>query len=185
MKMTRRTAVQILAVALAALPLTGCSYNKFVGSGRSDQGAVGAGREPAAAPQRSHPEPGRNDQGIRAARGKRLQRHRRRAVAAARGEVARRDDRGRQSADVGARPPAGGRGELPTAQGQRAVQPADGRARRHREPACRPNACATTSASRNTTRHGGSSPRTSPQKCSASRNTRSSRRRPTPRRCRK
>src|SRR5262247_3047360 len=31
MTMTRRTAVQILAVALAALPLTGCSYNKFVG----------------------------------------------------------------------------------------------------------------------------------------------------------
>ena len=31
MTMTRRTAVQILAVLLAALPLTGCSYNKFVG----------------------------------------------------------------------------------------------------------------------------------------------------------
>src|SRR5207344_2373497 len=31
MNMTRRTAVQILAVSLAALPLTGCSYNKFVG----------------------------------------------------------------------------------------------------------------------------------------------------------
>jgi len=31
MTMTRRTAVQILAVSLAALPLTGCSYNKFVG----------------------------------------------------------------------------------------------------------------------------------------------------------
>src|SRR5262245_8790535 len=30
MTMTRRMAVQILAVALAALPLTGCSYNKFV-----------------------------------------------------------------------------------------------------------------------------------------------------------
>src|SRR5205809_1294605 len=30
MTMTRRTAVQILAVALAALPLTGCSYNTFV-----------------------------------------------------------------------------------------------------------------------------------------------------------
>ena len=30
MNMTRRTAVQIVAVALAALPLTGCSYNKFV-----------------------------------------------------------------------------------------------------------------------------------------------------------
>jgi LemA protein len=30
MKITRRTAVQLLALALAALPLTGCSYNKFV-----------------------------------------------------------------------------------------------------------------------------------------------------------
>ena len=30
MKITRRTAVQLIAVALAALPLTGCSYNKFV-----------------------------------------------------------------------------------------------------------------------------------------------------------
>jgi LemA protein len=30
MKMTRRTAVQLVALALAALPLTGCSYNKFV-----------------------------------------------------------------------------------------------------------------------------------------------------------
>src|SRR6266705_6295448 len=31
MKITRRTAVQLVAVALAALPLIGCSYNKFVG----------------------------------------------------------------------------------------------------------------------------------------------------------
>jgi LemA protein len=31
MTMTRRTALQIVALALAALPLTGCSYNKFVG----------------------------------------------------------------------------------------------------------------------------------------------------------
>jgi LemA protein len=30
MKTTRRTAVQLVALALAALPLTGCSYNKFV-----------------------------------------------------------------------------------------------------------------------------------------------------------
>jgi LemA protein len=30
MKMTRRTAIQLVAVALAALPITGCSYNKFV-----------------------------------------------------------------------------------------------------------------------------------------------------------
>jgi LemA protein len=31
MKITRRTAVQLVALALAVLPLTGCSYNKFVG----------------------------------------------------------------------------------------------------------------------------------------------------------
>ena len=30
MQMTRRTAVQIFILAVAALPLTGCSYNKFV-----------------------------------------------------------------------------------------------------------------------------------------------------------
>src|SRR5882672_441797 len=30
MKMTRRTAVQLVALTLAALPLAGCSYNKFV-----------------------------------------------------------------------------------------------------------------------------------------------------------
>src|ERR1700704_3155426 len=31
MQMTRRTAIQLVAVALAAIPLTGCSYNRFVG----------------------------------------------------------------------------------------------------------------------------------------------------------
>jgi len=31
MTMTRRTAVRLVAIALAAAPLTGCSYNKFVG----------------------------------------------------------------------------------------------------------------------------------------------------------
>ena len=31
MTTTRRTAVRLVALALAALPLTGCSYNKFVG----------------------------------------------------------------------------------------------------------------------------------------------------------
>src|SRR6185437_15752421 len=30
MTMTRRTAVRLIALALAAAPLTGCSYNKFV-----------------------------------------------------------------------------------------------------------------------------------------------------------
>src|ERR1700704_825066 len=31
MKMTRSTAIQLVVLAMAALPLTGCSYNKFVG----------------------------------------------------------------------------------------------------------------------------------------------------------
>src|SRR5258707_7118757 len=31
MTITRRTALQIAALAVAALPLTGCSYNTFVG----------------------------------------------------------------------------------------------------------------------------------------------------------
>src|SRR5947207_8822020 len=31
MQMTRRTAVRLVALSLAALPLTGCSYNRFVG----------------------------------------------------------------------------------------------------------------------------------------------------------
>src|ERR1700687_3715195 len=31
MQMTRRTAARLVVLALAALPLTGCSYNKFVG----------------------------------------------------------------------------------------------------------------------------------------------------------
>ena len=29
--MTRRTATRLVVIALAALPLTGCSYNRFVG----------------------------------------------------------------------------------------------------------------------------------------------------------
>src|SRR6476660_10456026 len=31
MQMTRRTAARLVVVAIAVLPLTGCSYNKFVG----------------------------------------------------------------------------------------------------------------------------------------------------------
>ncbi len=53
-------------LALAALPLAGCSYNTFVSQEEADQGAVGAGREPAAAAQRSDPESRRDRQGLRA-----------------------------------------------------------------------------------------------------------------------
>ena len=125
-------------VALAALPLTGCSYNKFVEPGRSDQGAVGTGREPAAAAQRSDSEPGRDGQGLRRSTKKASSRTsptRDRGCSAAKSPGG--NDRGREPADVGARPAAGGRRELSAAEGQRAVQPADGRARRHREPARR------------------------------------------------
>ena len=59
---------------------------------------------------------------------------RRLAREAGRREDAGGDDRGRQPADVGARPAARGRRELPAAEGERAVQPADGRAVGHREP---------------------------------------------------
>ena len=47
---------------------------------------------------------------------------------------ARRNDRGGEPAVVRARPAAGRGRELSAAQGERTVQPADGRARRHREP---------------------------------------------------
>ena len=62
---------------LMALPLGGCSYNRFVSQEETDQDAVGAGREPVAAPQRSDPEPGRDGEGLRDAGTGRLQGHRR------------------------------------------------------------------------------------------------------------
>ena len=63
--MTRRTAARPCVLALAALPLTRLLVQPVRQPGRSDQGAVGAGREPAAAPQRPDPEPGRDGQGLR------------------------------------------------------------------------------------------------------------------------
>jgi LemA protein len=38
MKITRRAALQLIAIALAATPLTGCSYNKFVGQEEAIKG---------------------------------------------------------------------------------------------------------------------------------------------------
>ena len=135
MLMTRRTAARLLVLALAALPLTGCSYNTLRQPGRGDQGAVGAGAEPAAAAQRPDPEPGRDRQGLR------------RSTRKACSRTSPTRDRGcwrRKSPEETiqaanqqtsrARPAAGGRRELSAAQGERAVQPADGRAGRHREP---------------------------------------------------
>ena len=84
--MTRRTAARLVILTLAALPLTGCSYNTLRQPGRGDQGAVGAGAEPAAAAQRPDSESGRDREGLRRARGGRVQGHRRRAVAAAGGD---------------------------------------------------------------------------------------------------
>ena len=65
-------------------------------AGGSDQGAVGAGAESAAAAQRPHPEPRRNGARLRAARGGRLQRRRRGAIAAAGRPHARRHYRSGQ-----------------------------------------------------------------------------------------
>ena len=135
MQMTRRTAARLLVLALAALPLTGCSYNRFVTPGRGDQGAVGAGAEPAAAPQRSD---------------SRTWSRRSRATRSTKKACSRRSptrDRGcwprrspeetiqaanQQTSALGRL--LADRRELSAAQGERAVQPADGRALRHREP---------------------------------------------------
>jgi hypothetical protein len=38
MKITRRAALQLIAIALAAMPLTGCSYNRFVGQEEAIKG---------------------------------------------------------------------------------------------------------------------------------------------------
>ncbi len=66
--------------------------------GRGREGAVGAGREPAEAAKRPHPEPGGDHQGLRAAGAGRLQGHRRLAREAGRRANARRDDVGGQRA---------------------------------------------------------------------------------------
>ena len=147
--------------------------------GRGDQGAVGAGREPAAAAQRSDPESGRDDQGI-AQQEKDVF-----------GQIA--DSRAKLA---GAKTPARDRSQAANEQSaalarllvvvenypqlrvERAVQPADGRTRRARRTGSPSSACDTTSACRITTCRGGSSPRTSRRASSASRNIRSSTRRP-------
>ena len=63
-----------------------------------------------------------------------FKRHRRSAIEAAGGAIAGRNHRGGEPADERARTPARGRRELPAAQGERTVQPSDGRAVRHRKP---------------------------------------------------
>ena len=62
---------------VAAVAASGCSYNTFVEPGRGDQDAVGAGGEPAPAPQRPDPEPGGDHQGHRPAGAGRLRPDRR------------------------------------------------------------------------------------------------------------
>ena len=117
-------------MALAALPLTGCSYNKFV----SQEEAIKAQWA-----QVENQLQRRNDlipNLVETVKGyaqheesvyKDIADARSRLLAAKSPEET---IAGRQPADVGARPPARGRRELSAAQGQRAVQPADGRARR-------------------------------------------------------
>ena len=103
MLMTRRTRLRGgWSFVLAALPLTGCSYNRFV----TQEEAIKAQWA-----QVENQLQRRNDlipnlvetvKGYAAARGRRLQGHRRRAIAAAGGAVAGRNDSGGESADVSA-----------------------------------------------------------------------------------
>ena len=83
----------------AAARVAGCGYNRLVGAAREHRRGVGAGREPAPAPERPDPEPRRGDEGLRARTRRRSSRrspnarsrlHRRRH--------ARREDRRRERA---------------------------------------------------------------------------------------
>ena len=51
---------------LALVPLTGCSYNKFVGQEEAIKAQWAQVREPAAAPERSDPQSRRDGEGLRA-----------------------------------------------------------------------------------------------------------------------
>ena len=155
-------------------------------AGRGHQGAVGAGAEPAAAPERSDSEPRRDGQGLRRARSRRVQGHRRRALAAARREVARGNHPGRQPADLRPRPPARGRRELSATSRPTSSSCACRTNSRARRTGSRPSACATTSGcSDYNTQRPPVPVATSPPRCSASRNTRTGRCRPRPGRCRR
>ena len=152
MQMTRRTAARLVVLALAALPLTGCSYNTFVSQEEAIKAQWAQVQNQLQRRNDLIPESRRDGQGLRRARRGRLQGDRRRAIAAARGasrrrkrfrpRTSRRRALGRLLAIVE---------NYPQLQGQRAVQPADGRARPAPRTASRSSACATTSGFRSTT----------------------------------
>ena len=102
-RMTRRTALRVV-ILLTALPLCGLlRTNRFVGQEEAVKDAVGPGAEPAAAPQRPHPEPGRNRQGLRLARRRHLHGNRRGTRPAPGGEDACRS---RSKPPTSRRPPS-------------------------------------------------------------------------------
>ena len=145
--MARMRGVLIVVVLIVVAGLIGgCSYNKFTTQEEAVKGAVGAGREPAAAAERPDPESRRD--GERASRSRNATSSRRSPMRARRWRApdAGRQDRGRQRGVERARPAARGGRELSAAQVRRELRALDGRAGRHREPARRPSACATTSS---------------------------------------
>src|SRR5262249_41541923 len=95
---------------------------------------VGAGGERAAAPERPHPEPGRNGEGHRAAGTSCFRRHRRRARAHGWREDSGGDDRRRAPDGHGARTVVRRGRELPAAALERELPALAGRDRGHREP---------------------------------------------------
>ena len=125
---------------LAGLSLRGAAAGRLLlqhvrRPGRGDQGAVGAGREPAAAAQRPDPEPRRDGEGHGRSRSRRVQG---RSPTRARSWPARRRPR-RRCRRPTSRPPRSSRllvvvENYPQLQVERVVQPADGRAVGHREP---------------------------------------------------
>ena len=147
-----------LLVAIA-VGLSGCSYNKFTTQEEAIKAQWAQVQNQLQRRNDLIPNLVETVKGYAAHEEGDLQGDRRLALAAAR-RRSRRKKRSQAANQqiVGARPAARGRRELSAAEGQRAVQPADGRARRAPRTGSRPSACATTSASRNTTRSAGSFP---------------------------
>ena len=65
MQMTRRTAARMMVLALAALPLTGCSYNRFVSQEEAIKAQWAQVQNQLQRRNDLIPEPGRNRQGLR------------------------------------------------------------------------------------------------------------------------
>ena len=170
-----------MVVAAAA---SGCSYNRFVAQEESDQDAVGAGRESAAAPQRSDSQPGRNDQRLAQQERDVFGQIAESRAKLARSADARADDTGRQRAERRAGAAARHRRELPAAAVERNVQPPDGRAVGDRKPDRRGADALQRARAGVQHARGASSRRTSPPASSVSRSIPCSTRRRRPNGCR-